>query len=99
MKKNIYFEQNPDNFDELSYSIAKLVEDLQNFKKSMSESSKDQILVDLENMFKLIKRLNGIAEKKFIDLRNKITLYLDNYQDFDKIMVKCVELQNQLWEL
>jgi hypothetical protein len=99
MEKNIYFDQNLDKFDELSDSLAKLVEDLKNFQKNMSDIIKDQIILDLENMFKLIKRLNGITEEKFKDLRNKINLFLVDYQDFDEIMVKCVELQNQLWEL
>lgn len=99
MGKNIYFDQNRDKFDELSDKLAKLVEDLHAFQKRISKKKKEAILLDLENMSELIKALNVITEKNFDQLKNKIALFLDTRQDFEKVMIKCVELQNQLWEL
>lgn len=99
MEKNIYFYQGRDKFDELSDQLAKLVEDLHDLQKKKTKNKKEKILLDLESMSHLAKSLNGITEKNFDLLKHKITLYLDKDQDFDNVIAKCVELQNQLWEL
>ena len=86
-------------FEQLADRLANLVEDLKNFKRNITDDKKEEILKDLEAMSKLAEVLNGITQKKLEVLRTKITLFLDDHKDFDRVIDECVKLQNQLWEL
>ena len=99
MENKMYYGQNKDIFDKLSDKLADLVDDLKGFEKNVSNSRKEKIISDLDEMSKLAKILNGITQQKFSALQSKITLYLDDSKDFDKVIFECVTLQNQLWEL
>ena len=99
MKENIYYGRNRDKFEELSDSLSKLVDDLKGYEKNVSKKMNEKIIADLETMSNLCKVLGGVVEKDFNGLRNDVKSFLNNPKDIDKVMLMCVELKNQLWEL
>ena len=99
MEENIYYEQNQNKYQQLSDSLTILVNDLKSYKENITKKMKDKIFLDLEKMTALCKLLDGIVEKDFDTLKKMVAQFLDAKEELDLVLIKCVKLKNQLWEL
>jgi hypothetical protein len=86
-----------DKFQELSDNLSILVEDLNLYKQQQEQ--KEKIEKDLEKMNLIAQSIDGEVYKSFEGLRENILSFFKGLKDLDKVMIKCVELKNNLWEL